>query len=143
MITLIVKLTNVQGWQASALASLTANLNNYILNNYCTFSDRLHKGWGVVKGYFSYLLMTAVGLVVTTSGYAALTWSLAQMSFLGHSSRPFGSFTAMSCQSLSIVFGMYLNYRFNKAITWSDSARPEASEFPLHSRTFVARLLDR
>ena len=144
MITLVVKLTNVRGWQASAVASLTANLHNYMLNNYWTFSDRLHKGWGVVKGYFSYLLMTAVGLVVATSAYAALTWSLSQMSFLGDTPRRFGSFTAMFCQSLSIVFGMYLNYRFNKAITWSDNGpRPEASELQLHSRTLVARLLGR
>jgi dolichol-phosphate mannosyltransferase len=143
MITLVFKLTNVRGWQASAVASLAANLNNYILNNYWTFSDRLHKGWGVVKGYFSYLLTTAVGLVVTTSAYAVLTWSLSQISFLGDSPPRFGSFTAMFCQSLSIVFGMYFNYRFNKAITWSDSARPEANNFEIHSRTFVARLLDR
>jgi len=144
MITLIVKLTNVRGWQASAVASLTANLSNYILNNYWTFSDRLHKGWGVAKGYFSYLLMTAVGLVVTTSAYVALTWSLSQISILGDLPRRFGSFTATFCQSLSVVFGIYLNYRFNKAITWSDNrAKSEASELQLHSRTFVARLLGR
>ena len=144
IITLVIKLTNVRGWQASAVASLTANLNNYILNNYWTFSDRLHKGWGVVKGYFSYLLMTAAGLVVTTSVYAALRWSLSQTSFLGDAPRRFDSFTALFCQSLSIVFGMYLNYRFNKAITWSENrAGPEASELLFHSRTLLARLLGR
>jgi putative flippase GtrA len=84
----------VRGWQASAVASLTANLNNYILNNHWTFFDRLHKSWRVVKGYFSYLLMTAVGLVVTTSAYAAMTWSLSQISLLEDLSRRFSSFTA-------------------------------------------------
>ncbi len=142
-LTLYLKLTKVSGWQASAVASLTANLNNYILNNYWAFADRLHKGWGVVKGYFSYLLMTALGLAVTTLAYVILTWSLSQISFLRNLPRPFGSFTALFCQSLSIVFGMHLNYRLNKAITWSDSTRPEASQFQRHTRTLVARLLGR
>jgi len=139
--TLLLKLTNVSGWQASAAASLFANLHNYILNNYWSFADRAHKGLGVVKGYFSYLLMTALGLLVTTSTYASLTWSLTQISFLPDSPRRFASFTALFCQFLAIVLGMFLNYRLNKAITWADSTPPKASRLRLRSRAFVARLL--
>jgi dolichol-phosphate mannosyltransferase len=143
MITLILKLTNVRGWQASAVASLAANLNNYILNNYWTFSDQLHRGWRAVKGYFSYLMMTAVGLLVTTTTYAVLTGSLARLSLLRNPARPFSSFTALFCQLIAIVFGTFFNYRLNKAITWSKTARPQTSQFRLQPRTFVARLLGR
>jgi dolichol-phosphate mannosyltransferase len=141
--TLFLKLTGERGWQVSAAASLTANVNNYILNNYWTFSDRLHKGLGVVKGYFSYLLMTSIGLVITTSAYTILTSGLRQITLFRDAPPPFDWFTALFCQSLSIVFGMYLNYRLNTAITWSACTRPEASQFQLRSRAFVARLLGR
>jgi putative flippase GtrA len=140
---LLLKLTGERGWQASAVASLTANVSNYILNNCWTFSDRLHKGFAVVKGYFSYLLMTSLGLVVTTSAYIVLTSSLRQIPLFRDARPPFDWFTALSCQSLSIVLGMYLNYRLNTAITWSDHPRPEVSQLQLRSRAVVARLLGR
>ena len=133
--TLFLKLTGERGWQASAVASLTANVGNYILNNYWTFADRLHRGFAVVRGYFSYLLMTSLGLVVTTSAYTVLTLILRRISLFRDAP------SALFCQSLSIVFGMYLNYRLNKAITWSDRAQSETSQFQLRSSPFVARLL--
>jgi dolichol-phosphate mannosyltransferase len=141
--SLFLKLTGEPGWQASAVASLIANLNNYILNNYWTFSGRSHKRFEVVKGYFSYLLMTSLGLVLTTSAYTLLTSGLRQIGLFRDPPPPFGWFTALFCQALSIVLGMYLNYRLNTAITWSDPARREASQFQLDSRTFVGRLLGR
>jgi len=140
---LLLKLTDERGWQASAAASLTANVSNYILNNYWTFSDRLHKGFGVVKGYFSYLLMTSLGIVIATSAYTTLTTGLRQIPLFRDARPPFNWFTALFCQSLSIVLGMYLNYRLNTAITWSDRPRPEANQLQLRSRAFVARLLGR
>jgi dolichol-phosphate mannosyltransferase len=140
---LIVKLSRDSGWRASAVASLTANVTNYTLNNYWTFSDRLHKGFAVVRGYFSYLLMTSVGLVVSTSAYAVLTSGLRRIPLFRDASVPLGWFAALFCQGVSITLGMCLNYKLNSAITWSDPARPEPSRLRLRPRALVIRLLGR
>jgi dolichol-phosphate mannosyltransferase len=138
---LLLQLTNVRDWRASAIASLAANLNNYVMNNFWTFSDRLHRGFGVLKGYLSYLLMTSVGLLVTTSAYAALTWGPARLSLLGDPTRHFSPVITLACQFIAILLGTCSNYQLNKSITWSNTTLPNTNKHQPRSRTFVARLL--
>src|SRR5437899_3241598 len=62
--------TSLHCWRASAIACLVANFQNYILNNSWTYADRSHKGFRKLEGYFSYLLVSAAGLGVTTALYS-------------------------------------------------------------------------
>ncbi|HLB86187.1 MAG TPA: glycosyltransferase [Terriglobales bacterium] len=118
---LLLKLTDWRGWVASVVASLIANLNNYGLNNVWTFSDRAHRGFGLLKGYVSYLLMSTVGLGITTASYIGLAWTVAQF--------PLGKVDwnrlgiALFCQFLAIALGTFSNYILNKGVTWPGPAR--------------------
>ncbi len=121
--TLLLNLTHWRDWQVSAAASLFANLHNYVLNNIWSFADRTHRGLRVLKGYLSYLAMSAVGLGVTTGAYAGLTWSLTRLSILQNGRGGFASVTQLFCQFIAVSLGVYFNYEMNKVITWPDIAR--------------------
>jgi dolichol-phosphate mannosyltransferase len=111
----------VQDWRASAMASLAANLHNYVLNNLWTFSERSHRGRQLlVKGYFSYLSMSALGLAITTAVYAGLTWGLTR--FLQLPPQLPGSIEPIRlvCQLVAILLGLVANYELNKTITWPE-----------------------
>lgn len=120
---LLLHLTNWNDWQASAVASILANLQNYVLNNIWSFADRAHRGLRVLKGYLSYLGMSAAGLGVTTATYAGLTWTLTQLSILQNGAHGLASLLRLLCQLLGVAFGVYFNYELNKLITWPDIAR--------------------
>jgi dolichol-phosphate mannosyltransferase len=121
--TLLLHLTRWHDWQASATASLLANAHNYLLNNIWSFADRTHRGSRVLKGYLSYLAMSAVGLGVTTGAYAGLTWSLTQLSILQNGIEGFASLPQLFCQFIAVSLGVYFNYELNKVITWPDVVR--------------------
>lgn len=111
----------VQDWRASAMASLAANLHNYVLNNLWTFSERSHRGRHLlVKGYFSYLSMSALGLAITTAVYAGLSWGLTR--FLLLPTQLPGSIepVRLVCQLVAILLGLAANYELNKTITWPE-----------------------
>src|SRR5438309_269818 len=95
VMALLLSTTGVRSWVASALASLIANLNNYSLNNSWTFSDRHHRGFGLLKGYVSYLLMSTVGLGITTASFMGLSRMVAQ--FPLRTIDPNGSGTLLPC----------------------------------------------
>ena len=122
-LALLLHLTRWRDWQASAVASLLANAHNYLLNNVWSFADRTHRGSRVLKGYFSYLGMSAVGLGVTTAAYAGLTWSLTQLSILQNGTHGFASLPRLFCQFIAVALGVYFNYALNKIITWPEIAR--------------------
>ena len=44
-------LFGLRDWRISALATLFANLTNYVFNNAWTFVDRGHRGWSLLRGY--------------------------------------------------------------------------------------------
>jgi len=121
--TLLLHLTRWHDWQASATASLLANVHNYVLNNMWSFADRTHRGLRVLKGYLSYFAMSAVGLAVTTGAYAGLTWSLMQLSILQSGIGGFASLPRLFCQFIAVSLGVYFNYELNKVITWPDVVR--------------------
>jgi dolichol-phosphate mannosyltransferase len=121
--TLLLHLTHWRDWQVSAAASLFANLHNYVLNNIWSFADRAHRGLRILRGYLSYLGMSAVGLGVTTATYAGLTWSLTQLSNLQNGKQGFASLTQLFCQFIAVALGVYFNYELNKVITWPEIVR--------------------
>ncbi len=126
VMALLLKLTNFDDWRVSALASLIANLSNYVLNNKWTFADRTHRGWNMLKGYLFYLVMSAAGLVTSTGTYAVLTWSLGRLHVSQNLTGIYVSLVALSLQLIAILLGMFFNYELNRNITWpsADKVRP-------------------
>ena len=122
---LLMRTGSLRDWRVSAIASLVANFSNYVLNNSWTFADRVHKGWAVIRGYFSYLVMSTIGLLVSTTAYAGLTWSAKR---LLDSSASHAAALLLSWQFLAIVLGTYFNYQLNKHITWPHSRSEAGTE---------------
>lgn len=118
-LTLLVRTTTARGWMASAIASLIANASNYVLNNFWTFSERYHRGLRLIRGYASYLVMSSVGLAITTVLYAFLARNFGQIS-LWRGDRN-GLSGSLLCQVIAILLGGYFNYVLNKKVTWSIS----------------------
>ncbi len=98
VMALVLKLTKVRDWRASAIASLVANIHNYALINIQTHADRSHREFRRLEGYISYLLVTAAGLVLTTVSYAALIGSLARTPLLRGGAAAPGFFIRLSCE---------------------------------------------
>ena len=121
VMALLLKLTKIHDWRASAIASLAANVQNYVLHNFWTYADRSRKGFRRLEGYFSYLLMSAAGLVVTTVSYAGLAWGLARTSLMQSGTAAYVSFIRMSCQFVAVLLGVWTNGALNKVFT-----RPES-----------------
>jgi len=131
-------LFGVRDWRISAMATLIANLTNYIFNNAWTFVDRGHGGWSLVRGYISYLGFSLVGLSASTLTFAGLT------RFYGlnlyHSSKEW-YIVALGFQLIAILIGTIFNYELNKRFTWRNrdagakglsliqSRRPDASTY--------------
>jgi dolichol-phosphate mannosyltransferase len=138
-LAVLFRMSGLRDWRASAIVSLIANVSNYTLNNIWTFADRVHKGWAVMRGYSHYLLMSAVGLLVSTTGYAGMAWSLKRLllSQMGLNQAP--TWLLLSCQFLAVVLGTYFNYQLNKHITWPrakdstiEDVKNGALQFPAH-----------
>jgi dolichol-phosphate mannosyltransferase len=119
---LLLELTHLRDWRASAIASLAANAQNYILNNSWTYADRPHRGLRKLEGYVSYLLMSAAGLGVTIGSYAGFVWSLARASLLQTGTGAHAPLIRLSCQCAAVLLGVCFNYKLNKEFTWPDPA---------------------
>jgi dolichol-phosphate mannosyltransferase len=133
--SLLLHLTNLHDWLASAMASLVANVNNYGLNNIWSFADRTHRGLRVLKGYFSYLAASALGLGVTTGAYAGLAWCLRAL-FIQQSQTARAA-SLLLCQLVALILGTYFNYKLNKVITWPDVVRSDLCAPQQNSRSTV------
>src|SRR6266567_3732975 len=134
-LALLLHSTRCPDWEASGLASVFANIHNYALNNIWSFADRTHRGSRVLKGYLSYLGMSAVGLGVTTAAYAVLTWSLTQLAILQNGTHVLASLPRLFCQFIAVALGVCFNYELNKNITWPDSVRSRVPAAKQSSRS--------
>jgi dolichol-phosphate mannosyltransferase len=121
VMALLLKLTKVRDWRASAIASLAANVHNYVLINFQIHADRLHKEFRKLEGYLSYLLVSAAGLVVTTGSYAGLVWGLARASHMQGGIPAHASLIRLSCQFIAVLLGVGFNYAMNKVFIWRTS----------------------
>jgi len=117
VMALVLKLTKVRDWRASAIASLVANIHNYALINIQTHADRSHREFRRLEGYISYLLVTAAGLVLTTGSYAALIASLARTPLLRGGAAAPGFFIGVSCGCVAILIAGWFNYTVNEVFT--------------------------
>ena len=113
------RLFGLRDWRISALATLFANLTNYVFNNAWTFVDRGHRGWSLVRGYFTYLGLSLVGMSASTLTFAGLT--RAYHTYL-HTVQPAKEsyILALGFQLVAILVGTVFNYELNRRFTWRD-----------------------
>lgn len=123
VMALLLKMTRIQSWGASAIASLAANVQNYILHSLWSYVTDARKDFRKLEGYFSYLLMSAAGLLVTTASYAGLACGLAHTSLMSPAAPASALYTRLACQFIAIVLGIRFNYALNKMFNWPDLAR--------------------
>jgi dolichol-phosphate mannosyltransferase len=113
VMALVLRLTKMQDWRASAIASLAANLHNYVMMNLQFHPEYSHKEFRRLEGYISYLLVSAAGLVLTTGSYAALIWSLTRTSLLqGDVPMPV-FFIRLCCEFVAVLLAVWFNYKLN------------------------------
>jgi dolichol-phosphate mannosyltransferase len=123
VMALLLRVTSFDHWRVSALASLTANLSNYIFKNVWTSADRTRRALHMLKGYLSYLVMSAAGLVTTTGTYVGLTWCLGRLDLSQNLTGIYVSSVALSLQLISILLGIFFKYELNRNITWPNAER--------------------
>jgi dolichol-phosphate mannosyltransferase len=132
------RLFGLRDWRISALATLFANLTNYIFNNAWTFVDRGHRGWSLVRGYVTYLGLSLVGMSASTLTFAGLT--RVYHTYLNNVQPGKGSdILALGFQLVAILVGMVFNYELNRRFTWrhkdgseskvSDPKSPAGNDF--------------
>jgi dolichol-phosphate mannosyltransferase len=109
------RLLGVRDWRISAMATLVANLSNYLFNNAWTFVDRGHGGWSLVRGYLSYLGFSLVGLSTSTLTFAGLT-HIYDLELYHASNESY--ILALGFQLIAILVGTVFNYELNKRFTW-------------------------
>jgi dolichol-phosphate mannosyltransferase len=141
VMALLLRLTSLDGWRVSALANLAANLNNYIFNNSWTFADRTHRGVQMLKGYLSYLVMSAVGLVTSTGTYVGLMWGLGRIHLSQNLNGVHSSPLALSMQLIAVLLGMFFNYELNRNVTWPNAKKVIAGS-PKSDKFLVTSKLD-
>jgi dolichol-phosphate mannosyltransferase len=123
VMALFFQLTTLSDWRASALASLAANFSNYIFKKMRTSADRTHRALHMLKGYLSYLGISASGLVITTGTYAGLTWCLGRLDLSRNLTGTYVPLVALSLQLIAILLGMFFNPEVNHHITWPSAEK--------------------
>jgi dolichol-phosphate mannosyltransferase len=119
------RLLGLRDWRISALATLFANLTNYIFNNAWTFEDRGHRGWFLLRGYVTYLGLSLVGMSASTLTFAGLTRADRAYLRTVHSAADSYLF-ALGFQLIGILVGTVFNYELNKRFTWRDRNSSES-----------------
>jgi dolichol-phosphate mannosyltransferase len=126
VMALLLKLTKIQNWRASAIASLAANAQNYVLHTAWTYTDRAREGFRTRAKYFRYLLNSAPGLLIATVSYAGLARSLGQMPIMSSGAGASVVFYArLACQFAAVLLGVWTNSVLNKLIGRTEVAAPK------------------
>ncbi len=113
------RMFGLRDWRISALATLFANLTNYVFNKAWTSVDRGHDGWFLLRGYITYLGLSSVELCASTLTFAGLT--RAYDIYLHHLQPSKESYIlAVGFQLLSILIGTVFNYKLTSRFTWRD-----------------------
>jgi dolichol-phosphate mannosyltransferase len=131
-------LLGLRDWRISGLATLFANVTNYILNNAWTFVDRGHRGWSLLRGYVTYLGFSLVGMSASTLTFAGLT--LANHTYMhGGPGTKESYILALASQLVAILVGTAFNYELNKRFTWRQKDLRESGA--LHSKPSLGHIL--
>jgi dolichol-phosphate mannosyltransferase len=117
VMAVLLRLTKVQDWRASAIACLAANAHNYVLINWRAYANRSHREFRRLEGYLSYLLVSAASLVITTGSYAGLVWGLARTSPLLGSAAAHVFLIRLTCQFVAVLLGVWFNYTLDEVFT--------------------------
>jgi len=120
---LLLKLTSIHNWRASAIASMAANVQNYALHRAWPYVAGARKHFRRSGGYFSYLWMSVAGLVVTTVSYGGLSGQLARISLIHIGSGVSFFYVGLACQFVAILLGIRFNYALNRLFHWPDLRR--------------------
>lgn len=123
VMALLLTLTNLHNWRAAALACLAGNGMNYFLHRAWAYAAGARKDFRNQNGYFSYLLISAPGLLATTLSYAGLCRSLVHgpLSHLGGAAPLF--YARLSCQFIAVLAGVGFNYAVNRMWDWPAPVR--------------------
>jgi dolichol-phosphate mannosyltransferase len=112
-------LFGLRDWRISGLATVIANLTNYVFNNAWTFVDRAHGGWSLLRGYVSYLGLSLVGLFASTLTFAGLIHAYhTYLHPLQSSREPY--ILALGFQLVAILVGTAFNYELNCRFNWRE-----------------------
>jgi len=125
------RLFGLRDWRVSALATLLANLTNYVINNAWTFVDRGHRGWSLLRGYVTYLGLSLVGMSASTLTFAGL--ANAYHSYLHIQPAKESYILALGFQLVAILVGTVFNYELNRRFTWRDTDVSESKSSDLTS----------
>jgi dolichol-phosphate mannosyltransferase len=123
------RLSGLRDWRMSALATLFANLTNYLFNNAWTFRDRAHGGWSLVRGYVSYFGLSLIGLLASTLTFAGLTHGYDAYLHPPPPSKE-SYILALGFQLVAILVGTVFNYELNKRFTWREKKVSKGKLFP-------------
>jgi dolichol-phosphate mannosyltransferase len=130
-------LLGLRDWRISALATLFANLTNYVLNNAWTFVDRGHRGWSLLRGYASYLGFSLIGMSASTLTFAGLSYAYRTFLEIAQG-RKVPYVLALAFQLVGILAGTVFNYELNKRFTWrnknSSDTKTSDVQLPQESR---------
>jgi dolichol-phosphate mannosyltransferase len=113
---LLLGFTKVHDWRASAIASLTANIHNYILLNFRTYASRTQDEFRKLNGYLSYFFVSAAGLAVTTGLYAGLVRELSRAHAMHRGQATATFLIRMACQFMALLLGVWFNYAATKVL---------------------------
>jgi|SRR5579872_5246838 len=123
VMALLLTQTHLHGWRVSALASLAANFQNYLLFTSWTRTDRSRKGFRKLEGYLSYLLVSAAGLSIATGLYAGFLRALAHTTLLQAGNTAQSLFARLGCQFIAVLAGIWTNFALNKVLPWPEFVR--------------------
>lgn len=115
---LIIHSIGWRDWRASTLSTLLASMNNYSLNNFWTFQDRIRTGTRFVSGYILFLLASLGGLLVTVSVYVSVIRGLNNLLSRSGGMATLPIWALLLSQFFAILCGAAINYKLNKAMTW-------------------------
>jgi dolichol-phosphate mannosyltransferase len=117
---LIIRLLAWHNWRASFIASFFAMINNYVLNNLWTFRDRARTGVDAFSGFFTFAMISLIGLLITTGMYTVFTQIVKKLTGTIDSNSVLPLGVLLACQLVAIMCGMYFNYKLNKVFTWKE-----------------------
>jgi dolichol-phosphate mannosyltransferase len=117
IMSILLAVTHIVDWRASALACLGANLQNYLLNHYWTYPARAKRGYEEIGSYASYLMKSIVGMAVTVISYGLLNW---RFDGIGGA---FALDVRLACEFLAVLVGVGFHYLMNQLFAGPDFVR--------------------
>jgi dolichol-phosphate mannosyltransferase len=111
ILSVLLQLASVQFTVAQSVATGTAMIFNFWVNNLLTYRDRRLTGWGWLKGLFSFVLACSIGA----------------MANVGIASYLFENKTQWLAAALAgVLVGAVWNYAITQIYTWGKKAKPAA-----------------